>query len=219
MKMTVSVMERQKRTVDAYMNTNCCKEEKENMTFGVQSGIQSAEKNGCESVVMKKVSFGQYFSPVIIGIVGALSLLIVYVLLLSFANSASHVWEQFVQYWYWILLLVIGFGVQVGLFTYVRSLRMARASLATNSSVSTASMVACCAHHLTDILPIIGLSAAATFLTSYQKEFIMFGVVSNIAGIMLMLRLIRRAHSKTTAVQYKAKVAREGCCQETEEEQ
>jgi hypothetical protein len=53
-------------------------------------------------------------------------------------------------------------------------------------------MVACCAHHVTDVLPILGVSAAAVFLNQYQDVFIIVGVLSNLIGITVMLRIIQK---------------------------
>ncbi len=52
-------------------------------------------------------------------------------------------------------------------------------------------MAACCAHHLTDVLPNLGLSGLATFLASYQVLFIVIGVLSNVVGITIMLETIQ----------------------------
>lgn len=55
-------------------------------------------------------------------------------------------------------------------------------------------ILACCAHHLTDLLPLMGLAAAAAFLTHYQLVFILVGVVSNLLGLTYMLSIIARHH-------------------------
>lgn len=64
--------------------------------------------------------------------------------------------------------------------------------LVATGGVSAGSMVACCAHHVVDILPIIGLSAAALFLAEYQQFFMMLGVAGNLIGIVYMLEMIRK---------------------------
>ena len=53
-------------------------------------------------------------------------------------------------------------------------------------------MAACCAHHLSDVLPILGLSGLAAFLARYQTVFIVAGVLSNLVGIAIMLESIQR---------------------------
>lgn len=60
----------------------------------------------------------------------------------------------------------------------------------TSTAVSGMAMVACCAHHAVDLLPILGLSAAALFLSEYQEQLLIFGVVANLIGISMMLWFI-----------------------------
>jgi predicted transporter len=142
--------------------------------------------------------------PLFWGSMAGVSLLIVYFLILTVANSFSHSIEQFKEMWYWILVLVSGFGIQAGLYTHIRWIikmrkhsGVATTTVAAAGGVSTTSMIACCAHHLTDILPILGISAAVVFLGQYQNLFIMLGVLSNLIGITLMLKIIQK-HSLYT---------------------
>jgi hypothetical protein len=53
-------------------------------------------------------------------------------------------------------------------------------------------MVACCAHHLADVLPLIGFAGAALFLADYQTLFLLLGLLSNIVGIVYMLGTLHR---------------------------
>ncbi len=53
-------------------------------------------------------------------------------------------------------------------------------------------MLACCAHHLSDVLPIIGVSGAAVFLNQYKTPFLALGVVMNVLGIAYLLWKVRR---------------------------
>ena len=132
--------------------------------------------------------------PIIYGIISGIILLAVYFAILSLANSADHAISQFFSMWYFILALAIGFGVQVSLFTYVRSYKnaLAATSVSVSGGVSTTSMAACCAHHISDILPIIGFSAAAIFLVKYQLVFILIGLFSNLIGINFMLHTMKK---------------------------
>lgn len=139
----------------------------------------------------------KYLDPFYVGLIGSVSLLVVYFLIVALAESAAHAISQFIDLWYLIVPLVVGFGIQVGLFYYIRKelkhrQQNASASMVASGGVSTTSMVACCAHHLTDVLPILGLSAAAMFLSTYQIFFMLLGVLSNLVGILLMLEIIKR---------------------------
>jgi hypothetical protein len=137
--------------------------------------------------------------PLLWGSAAAASLLLIYFLIVSIAESFAHAIDQFREIWYWIAMLVAGFGTQAGLYTYVREVLKIRkesgaatSSMAAAGGISTTSMVACCAHHVTDILPILGLSAAVVFLNQYQTLFIVVGVLSNLIGITLMLKIIQK---------------------------
>lgn len=140
---------------------------------------------------------GRYSKPFLVGVLGMAGLIAVYILIVFAATrDMGHVIEQFLEFRYWISALVLGFGIQMGLFWYIRSgMHLAGSAsttaMATGASTSTVAMVACCVHHLTDFLPILGLSAVALFLSEYQTYFFLFGVVSNIAGIMLMIYIIK----------------------------
>lgn len=126
------------------------------------------------------------------------SLLFLYFLILGFTQSFFHARDQFLELWYLILPLVFGFGVQVFLYAYIRysltqiKLKNATGELAASGAISTGSMIACCSHHLVDVLPLLGLSAAFLFLVQYQLFFILFGIASNIVGIIFMLEIIKK---------------------------
>ena len=136
--------------------------------------------------------------PLLYGLMSSLALIGLYFIILTFANSFQHAIQEFIKMWYWILLLVIGFGIQISLYVYVRGFIKVRnivginESVVATGSISTTSMVACCVHHLTDVIPILGLSAVAIFLDKYQLLFIVIGILSNLIGIIGMLRIIQK---------------------------
>ena len=133
---------------------------------------------------------------VFIGVVAAVLLLGVYVGIIGVVQGLAHAWEQTERLWYWVLALAAGFGIQAGLFSFIRqSLRQRRAAtagVAVSGGVSAGSLAACCAHHLGDVLPLLGLSGVSAFLVSYQQFFIILGVLSNVVGITIMLDTIQR---------------------------
>ena len=134
---------------------------------------------------------------VVIGVSAGFLLLIVYVGIITLAQGASHVLEQTGKLWFWLAILAAGFGVQAGLFSFIRQVlkerrKQATASLAASGGVSAGSMVACCAHHLGDVLPLIGVVGLTAFLVKFQTYFIILGVLSNVVGITVMLETIQR---------------------------
>jgi len=138
--------------------------------------------------------------PIIIGAIGVVGLLIVYFGILTWAISLRHALEIFTGIWYWIIILAIGFGIQLGLYSYIRinirkKVALETAEVATAGGISTGSMIACCAHHIANVLPIIGLSglsATLAVLEKYQIPFIILGIFSNLFGITMMLNVIQK---------------------------
>lgn len=121
-----------------------------------------------------------------------------YILLFGITGDPNHPFSQFVLLQPWMSLLILGFGIQFGLFWLMRKgirfniaqKKDSQMAAGTSTAVSGMAMVACCTHHAVDLLPILGLSAAALFLSEYQKQLLIFGVLSNLAGIGMMLWFI-----------------------------
>jgi hypothetical protein len=136
--------------------------------------------------------------PEVIGFSASILLLVIYFGIMTLSESFDHALLQYKEMWFWISLLVAGFGIQVGLYSYIRAALKAKeiegatTSLATATGVSTTSMVACCAHHVTDIIAIIGLSAISAVLIKYQLLFIILGILSNLVGITLLLEIVQK---------------------------
>jgi Cu+-exporting ATPase len=95
--------------------------------------------------------------------------------------------DQFSEFWFYILLLAAGFGVQVALYTRLRNLlhesKDARTVMAASGTTSTAAMISCCAHYLVNVAPVLGATGLVTFATQYQVEFFWVGLAFNAAGI------------------------------------
>ncbi len=134
---------------------------------------------------------------VIYGILSSMSLVTLYLIIVSFFQGINYAISRFVELWYLMTPLVIGFGIQFGLFTYIRNfMKMSSGTTGACGGISTTSMIACCAHHVTDIIPLLGASALGLFLLEYQPAFLIFGIVSNIAGITVMMNLAKKSGVK-----------------------
>jgi len=132
------------------------------------------------------------------GLAASIVMLLFYLSLVSLVSQSwDHALSLLADDRWFVAPIIAGFGVQAGLFTHLRGLhRGAKASAAVTGSsagMSTAAMVACCAHHVTDVLPLIGLSGAAIFLAEYKVPFMVVGLLSNVVGIGYLLVHIRRA--------------------------
>lgn len=139
--------------------------------------------------------------PILFGITGTLSITSIYIVFLSILNSPEYAWFQFLFMGRWMIPLVIGFGVQVGVFSYMRrfaklakSGQLTGVPIAASAGISTGSMIACCLHHVVDVLPLLGLSAAAIFISQFQPFLLAIGIVSNLIGISFMLYTIQKHH-------------------------
>lgn len=128
------------------------------------------------------------------GISASLGLLSLYAVSMTLLSGWEAAIEQFAALWFLMIPLVAGFGIQVGLYTTLRSAIKQQSKLAMVSGGTSAgiSMLACCAHHATDLLPIIGLSGLATMLGQYQKPILFVSLIINILGIRLMWQHVRK---------------------------
>jgi hypothetical protein len=130
-------------------------------------------------------------------VIGALALGLGYAAIVAGASqSIGHLGDQVRADWYFLVPLMGGFGVQVGLLSELRRrhrlMRAAGAAGVAGAGASTAGMIACCAHHIADLAPLAGASAAATFLSAYKVPFILVGLAGNALGIVLTSRRLRR---------------------------
>lgn len=115
------------------------------------------------------------------------ALLAVYFGVLTAVSGWNFTISQFSDFWYFILPLAAGFGLQVGLFTRLRQLlhqsKDAGTVMAASGTTSTAAMVSCCAHYLVNVAPVLGATGLVTFAAQYQVEFFWVGLAFNAAGI------------------------------------
>lgn len=133
--------------------------------------------------------------PVAFSLLAALGLLAFYLGVITLAQDWRHAIQQLTEDRWFVGAIATGFGAQIGLFTYVRQLhaRPSAGGVVASTGTSTAAMLACCAHHLTEVLPILGLSGAAVFLNVYKTPLLWLGIVMNLASIAYQLRKVHQA--------------------------
>ena len=114
-------------------------------------------------------------------------LLAAYFGVLTLVSGWKFTVSQFSDFWYYIVPLGAGFGLQVALYTRLRQLlyrsKDARTVMAASGTTSTAAMISCCAHYLVNVAPVLGATGLVTFATQYQVEFFCVGLAFNAAGI------------------------------------
>ncbi len=150
--------------------------------------------------------------PLLFSLLGMAGLMALYLILVSLAEGWSHAVELLLGDAWLVGPIMVGFGVQVGLYTYLKTVihaaaRGTGALAGAGGGTSTAAMVACCAHHVTDVLPLLGLSAAAAFLAEYRIPFMLAGLATNLIGIGVMSFLIIRQRRHLAECALKAQPA------------
>lgn len=162
--------------------------------------------------VGREARWYHYQLPILIGTLSGLALFALYLTIVTLAQGWQHAVELFQQDAWLVIPIMTGFGVEVGLYTYLRGMlrrgsRQSKMMMGAGGATSTAAMVACCAHHVADVLPLLGLSAAASFLAAYKIPFMLIGLAMNLMGIVVILRAIRKEqryldHLKTMEVHH-----------------
>jgi Cu+-exporting ATPase len=115
------------------------------------------------------------------------ALLAVYFGVLTLVSGWSFTVSQFSEFWYYIAPLAAGFGVQVALYLRLREVlsraKQAGAVIAASGTTSTAAMISCCAHYLTNVAPVLGATGLVAFAAQFQVELFWVGLAFNAAGI------------------------------------
>jgi Cu+-exporting ATPase len=110
------------------------------------------------------------------------------------ALTAISGWEftisEFARYWYYIVPLAVGFGLQVALFIRLRQVvaraKQTGAMVAASGTTSTAAMISCCAHYLTTAAPVLGATGLVAFAAQFQVELFWLGLLLNAAGVIFI---------------------------------
>ncbi|CAG0938651.1 hypothetical protein GALLN_00337 [Gallionellaceae bacterium] len=124
-------------------------------------------------------------------------LLAIYFGVVGLISGMNFAVEEFTKFWYFIVPLAVGFGIQVGLYTYLKDLVGQHGAsgkvVAVSGTTSTAAMVSCCAHYLANILPILGVTGFLTIVGEYQVELFWLGLAFNAAGILYVASKVIQA--------------------------
>ena len=134
--------------------------------------------------------------PILYGILASSVLLGVYFVILTLVSGWNFTQEQFVSYWYFVVSLAVGFGIQIALYQYIKGLVHSGQGMGkvvgVSGTTSTAAMISCCAHYLVNLVPILGVTGIATFAAQYQVEFFWIGLAFNLFGIIFISNKIMK---------------------------
>jgi hypothetical protein len=150
----------------------------------------------------------RFLIPLTAFVLGSAFIASFYIGILTWAQGWDYASSQLMRDRWYVLPIIVGFGIQATLYTILRfrlfiptnSTGHAGSIMGASGGTSATAMVACCIHHVTDVLPILGLSVAASFLTRYQRPFMLVGLAMNLIGIGVMLFVLYRERQKLQPV-------------------
>jgi hypothetical protein len=113
-------------------------------------------------------------------------------------GSLQKGYQVFLSNGIFVYLIPLAVGIQMGLFRYHRNITTGNTTGSekmgmAGSATSSLAMVACCLHHVSDLLPAVGfIIATSSFLTEYKDAIIIIGLLANVAGSIYIARAILR---------------------------
>ncbi len=132
------------------------------------------------------------------GIIAVVALMTVYFGVVSAVSGFQFANAQWEQYWPYLGALVLGFGIQIMLYTYLRELvrtagtQMSGGTVAATGTTSTLAMISCCTHYLVNIIPILGVTGLVTIVSQYQVKIFWVGIAFNVLGMLFIGSRIRK---------------------------
>lgn len=140
----------------------------------------------------RATSGNAFGKPLRAGLAAAALLLAAYFGVLTLVSGWEFARTQFASYWYFVVALAVGFGVQIGLYSYLRSITRHGDSsgkvVAVSGATSTGAMISCCAHYLTNVLPVLGATGVVALVAQYQVELFWVGLVFSLGGVIYVGR-------------------------------
>jgi Cu+-exporting ATPase len=135
--------------------------------------------------------------PVGSGVLTFALLLGIYFGVLTLVGGWDFTLEQFTAFWYFVVALAAGFGIQIGLFFHLRNVTRHRdvsgKVVAVSGGTSTAAMISCCTHYLVNVLPVLGATGLVALVAQYQIELFWVGLAFNLAGVLYIGRKVVQA--------------------------
>lgn len=139
----------------------------------------------------------RFKNPYVFGVTIGILVILFNLSIASIAEgSLQEGYQVFLSNGIFIYLIPLAVGIQMGLFRYHRNITAGNMAGTekmgmAGSATSTLAMVACCLHHVSDLLPAVGfLIATSSFFTEYKDAIIIIGLLANLAGSIYIARAI-----------------------------
>ncbi len=117
-------------------------------------------------------------------------------------GSIEKGYQVFLSNGIFVYLIPAAVGIQMGLFRYHRNLTAENKLCGSEkmgmagSATSSLTMIVCCLHHVSDLLPAVGfILAASSFLIQYKDAILTIGLLANMAGSAYIARAILKDRS------------------------
>lgn len=138
--------------------------------------------------------------PLAAGAVAAVALLAFYLGLLVVAEGRDFAARQARQDAPYLAFLMPSFGLVIGLVLHARERAAAHAGrmAGTSTGLSATAVVACCAHFVPTLLPVVGVSAVASFLAAWKAPLLVLAIAVNLGMAAYVLRHLRRMDAMET---------------------
>lgn len=136
---------------------------------------------------------------ILTGLFGTIALLSLYFGILTLISGWSYTLKQFLNFWYYILTLALGFDLQIGLYTYLKTIVHNSNNgkvVAVSGTTSTFAMLSCCSHYLVNLLPVLGVTGLVTIISQYQIQLFWFGIMANLIGIAYIGKRVIKVSKK-----------------------
>ena len=129
------------------------------------------------------------------GVTASGALIGFYVAVLAWSGGWEHLVDQAGTDWWLLTPIIVAFGTQVALSVELRHRHHAphlAATTGAGTGASAVGMVACCAHHLVDLLPLLGAAGVAGFLFDWRIPLMIGGLAVNLVAVTIAGRRLAR---------------------------
>ncbi len=141
-------------------------------------------------------------NPYVFGVSTGILVILFNISIASLAEgSLEKGYQVFLTNGIFVFLIPLAVGIQMGLFRYHRNITAGKICGSekmgmAGSATSSLTMVACCLHHVSDLLPAAGfIIATSSFLIQYKDAIITIGLLANMAGSAYIARAILKDRS------------------------
>ena len=131
------------------------------------------------------------------GVLASVGIAAFYVTVVGLSSDWAHLRDQARQDWWLLAPIVAGFGMQVALTTELRGRHRAQhlgATTGAGTGASAVGMVACCAHHLADLIPLLGATGLAAFVFDWRVPFMLAGIAVNGVAVVIAARRLHEVN-------------------------